>query len=121
MRHFVREHVLERAEVARQWQHVALALCIRDTAGAFTEIAEDVVLREVGAAGEDHDRLALAEFVAQDARESRVRPFGHARGVFDRRFFFLVVVHAEVLSLEHPPLEPVVLHLVLPEVPLRAG
>ena len=119
--HFVRQHMLEGAIVAGQRQHVALSLRVGDTTGTFAEVTENVVLRKVGAARENHDRLPLAELVAEDSREPRVRALGHARGVLDRGLLFLVIVHAEVLGLEHAPLESLVLGLVFPEVTLRAG
>ena len=72
MRHLVREHMLERSEVARKRQHVALSLCVGHTAGALSEIAENVVLCEVGAAGEDDDRLPLTELMSENARQPRV-------------------------------------------------
>ena len=83
--HLVREHVLEAAEVAGERQDHAVAQRLGDAAGAFAEIAGDVVLAEVGARGEEDDRLLLAELVAEDPRQPGVGALGHAGGVHRRR------------------------------------
>jgi hypothetical protein len=84
-------------------------------------VTPPVVLAEVGARREQDERLLLAELMVQHAREPRVGPLGHPRGVLHRDLLLGVVVHEEVLGLEHPPVEPVVLHLVLTEIALCAG
>jgi hypothetical protein len=119
--HLVHEHVLERAVVARERLGHALPQRVGDAAGALAEVAEHVALREVAAAGEQEERLLLAELVPEQPRQARVRPLGHARGVDRGLALGRVVVHEEVLGLEHPPVEAVVLHQVLPEIQLRPG
>ena len=118
--HLVRQHVLEAAIIAGEVQQHAVAQRFSDAAGALSEIAGDVVLAEIRARREEHDRLLLAELVIEHARQTRVRPLCHARRV-DRGLALLrVPVDQEVLGLGHVPVELVVLHLILAEIALRA-
>src|SRR5262249_30350968 len=76
---------------------------------------------EIGSRREQHDRLLFAELMREHAREPRIRALRHSRRD-DRGFAFLgVVMNEEMLGLEHLPLEPVVLDLILAEVVLRGG
>src|SRR6185503_18634504 len=61
--HFVRENVLEAAEVSREGENEAATRVFSDAARSFSEIAGDVVLSELGAGGEEDDRLLFAELV----------------------------------------------------------
>ena len=118
--HLVREHVLEAAVVAGEVQQHPVAERLRHAAGALAEIAGDVVLPEIGARREEHDRLLLAELVLQHQRQARVRPLGHSAGIGRRALFGRIVEDLEVLRLQHLPVESIVLHLVLTEVALPA-
>ena len=118
--HLVREHVLEAAVVAGEVEQHAVARRFGDAARAFAEVAGDVVLAEVRARREEHDRLLLAELMVQHARQAGVRALRHARRVARRVPFLRVVVDQEMFGLENLPLEVVVLDLVLAEVVLRA-
>ncbi|MBK6489270.1 MAG: hypothetical protein IPF98_21005 [Gemmatimonadetes bacterium] len=118
---FVREHVLEAQKVAREGEQDAMAQRFGDAAGPLAEVTGDVVLPEVRARAEQDERLLLAELVVEHARQAAIRAFGHARGIDDDVLFFWIVVHQEVLGLEHAPVELVELHLVLAEVHLRLG
>ena len=86
------------------------------TAGALAKVAGDVVLPEVGARGEEENRLLLAELVAEDAREARVVALGHARTFHRGLALTRIVVNEEVLGLDDLPVEGLVLDLVLTEV-----
>ena len=118
--HLVREHVLEALQVPGEVEEHAVTRRFGDAAGAFTEIAGDVVLPEVGARREEHDRLLLAKLMVEDPGQARVRPLRHARRVIRRGGFLGVVINDEVFGLELRPLEPVVLHLILTEIILGA-
>ena len=116
VRHFVREHVLEPAEVAGEGHEHAMTQRLGHTAGALAQIAGDVVLSEVGARGEEEDRLLLAELVPQNARKPSVVALGHARAFHRGNALGGVVVDEEVLGLDDLPVEVLVLDLVLAEV-----
>jgi hypothetical protein len=119
--HLVREHVLERAIVARERLGHALSQRVGGAARSLAQVAEHVALGEVAAAREEEKRLLLAELVLQQARQPRIRALGHAGGVHGGLALRGVVVHEEVLGLDHPPVEAVVLHEVLAEIQLRPG
>ena len=70
--HFVLQHVLEAAPVAGEELGHALSQGIGDTAGTFTEVAEDVALREVAGRSEEQDGLLFAELMRHQARQARV-------------------------------------------------
>ena len=114
--HFVREHVLEAAEVARERHQHAMPQRLRHAAGALAQITGDVVLPEVGARCEEENRLLLAELVSENAREARVVALGHPRRLHRRNALVRIVVDEEVLGLDHLPVEVLVLDLVLTEV-----
>jgi hypothetical protein len=114
--HLVREHVLEAAIVTGEVEEHPVAPGFGYAGRAFTQIARDVVLAEVGARREEHDRLLLAELMVEDTREARIRAFGHARGDDRGGSFFRIEVNEKVLRLEHLPFELVVLNLVLAEI-----
>ncbi len=76
--HLVREHVLEAAVVAGEVHQHAMPRRFGDAARAFAEVARDVVLAEVRARREEHDRLLLAELMVQHAGEAGVRALRHA-------------------------------------------
>ncbi len=115
---FVREHVLEALEVAGEGKEDAMPQRLRHTPRPLAQISGHVVLSEVGARPEEDDRLLLPELVVQHPRQAPVRPLGHACAIDDDVLFLGIVVHEEVLGLEHTPAELVVLHLVLAEVHL---
>ena len=81
---------------------------------------DDVRLLEVRLVGVEHDRLARAQRMVEQRRESRVPPLEHPRGVLRRRLLGGVVVDVEVRRAQDFELELLVLHLVAAEV-LRAG
>ena len=90
-----------------------------DTAGTFAKIARHIVLSEVVARLEQHDRLLLAELMVENTRQTRVGALRHTRGVGRCLGFFRIVVDQEVLSLFDLPAELIVLDLVLAEIALR--
>ena len=115
----MRENVLEAAEVSGEREDQAVARSFSDSARAFSEIAGDVVLPELGAGGEEDDRLLLAELVVEDLRQPGVGALGHSRRVHRAGALLRVVVDEKVLRLDHPPVEVLVLHLIHAEVLLR--
>jgi hypothetical protein len=116
--HLVREHVLEAAVVTGEVEQHPVAQRLGHAAGAFSQVAGDVVLPEVTARRIQHDRLLLAELMAQDRREARVRSLRHSSGVIGGALFGRVVEDLEVLRIQVRPGEPVVLNLVLTEIAL---
>ena len=114
--HFVREHVLEAAEIASERHDHSVLERLGHTAGSFTEVAGDVVLAELRSRRKENDRLLLAKLVVENLRQPRVRALGHPGRVHRTGAFFRVVVHQPVLGLYYSPIEVLVLHLVHPEV-----
>ena len=117
----VGKHVLEAFEITGKGHEHAMPQRLRDTPCALAQITDDVVLPEVGARTKKNERLFLAELVIEHPRQASVRPLGHARRVVDDILLFRIVVHQEVLGLEHLPAKPVELHLILAEVHLGFG
>ena len=68
MHHLVREHVLKALVVAGEVEEHAMAQGFGHAARAFTQVAGDIVLSEVVARLEQHDRLFLSELVIEYAR-----------------------------------------------------
>src|SRR5205823_5133852 len=67
-----------------------------------------------------HDRLLLAKLMVEDPGQSRVGALGQSPGVVYRAGLLGVVIDLEVFGLQDPPVERVVLDLVLTEVVLSA-
>ena len=65
--HFVREHLLEAAEVASERHDEAMAAGLRDSTHSFAKVAGHIVLPKVRARCEENDRLLFAELVAKDS------------------------------------------------------
>src|SRR5690606_35829376 len=80
------------------------------------EVGEGVRLLKLGMAGVEDQRLALVELMVEDARKAGVPAFGHARRFAAGRLLLGVVVDVEVRRLQHAEVEPLVLHLVAPEI-----
>ena len=114
--HLVRQHVLRLAEVAGEEEHVALAERVGDAPRSLAEVAGHVVLPELGARSEDEDRLPLLELMSQQRLEARVGPLRHLSRVGRHLGQFWIVVHVEVLGLQHLPVELAELDMILAEV-----
>ena len=113
----VGQRVLELRIGAGEEQHDAVADPLGDARGAFGDLElEDVRLLEIGLGRVEDQGLPALPIVAEDLRQTRVRPLRHAGGVHHRRLFLRIVVDVEVLGLEHLEVEIVVLDLVLSEL-----
>ena len=92
---------------------------VGDAAGAFAGrlASQGVGLLEVRLVGVQDERFPLAEPVVEEALVAVVPPLGHAAGVPERRVGHgFVAVEVEVLALQDPPVEALVLDLVATEV-----
>ncbi len=118
---FVAEDVVGLGVGPRQRHRDALLQALGHAARALAdEAADGVRLLEVRVVGVEEDGLLVAERVQVGAAVALVPALGHPSGVADGLLGLGVVVDLEVLGLERPELEAVVLHLVAPEV-LRLG
>jgi hypothetical protein len=113
---FVAEHVVIVGVAAGEGHHDARAQPFRHAPRALVgRIAHDVRLLEVRVIGVEHDRMPL-ELVAEGVRVSRIPALGHPAGIARDQRLRRVEVQVEVIRLQDPEVELLVLHLVAPEV-----
>jgi hypothetical protein len=111
------EDVVGFRQRAAEWEDHASLQDLGHTARGFAEVAlKRIGLSKVGGARVHDERLARAEVVVQQARQTGIPPLRHEYQVLDGDILFRVVVDVEVLGLQDLEVEALILDLVLPEV-----
>ncbi len=117
MNQLMSDNVVQVPKCPAGGKHDPAAEGLRNPASALADSpAYCVGLLELRCAGVEDQRLAAGQLVVEDARQPGVPPFRHPCCMDCGGFLRRIEVDVEVLGLEHPEVEALVLDFVSAEV-----